>query len=160
MKVAEAVSIAATAAVLILESSLVNAAGIGESCTTPSGSGTCLATSMCNGTSIAGYCPGGTDIQCCVAGEKSGLFGLDICDVASVSQYECFQSSGFGDFTVPRGFRSTGVVDTNLCTTLRSAKSAGVPFRDTYMFPCPVREHCSFVIIFFRHFNCFADLLC
>ena len=39
--------------------------------------------------------------------------------------------------TIPRGFRSTGAVDTNVCTSLENAQLAGVPYRDTYMFPCP-----------------------
>ena len=40
-------------------------------CTTPQGSGTCLATSSCtgNGTSYAGYCTGPSDLQCCVQGD-------------------------------------------------------------------------------------------
>lgn len=40
---------------------------VGESCTTPSGSGTCLSTSTsCSGSFYAGYCPGNASIQCCV----------------------------------------------------------------------------------------------
>jgi hypothetical protein len=31
------------------------------SCTTPSGSGTCMSTSSCSGTSIPGYCEGSSD---------------------------------------------------------------------------------------------------
>ena len=36
------------------------------------------------------------------------------------------------------GYRSSGSVDTNVCGNLNDAKSAGVPYRDVYMFPCPV----------------------
>lgn len=31
-----------------------------------SGNGTCISTSSCAGTNVAGFCPGGNDIQCCV----------------------------------------------------------------------------------------------
>eukprot|EP01035_Chromulina_nebulosa_P019375 gene19375-25242_t len=40
-------------------------------------------------------------------------------------------------FIIPRGYRSTGSVDTNVCTTLKNAKTAGISTRDVYMFPCP-----------------------
>ena len=107
-----------------------------DSCSTPEGSGECMSTSSCDGTSIPGYCSGGNDIQCCV--EKNGLFGVDICDPASKSTYECFADSGFGDMVIPRGYHSTGSVDTNICDNLKNAQLAGIPYRDTYMFPCPV----------------------
>ena len=42
-----------------------------SSCSTPSGSGTCIQTSACKGTSVAGYCAGPSDIQCCVEGASS-----------------------------------------------------------------------------------------
>lgn len=85
------------------------------------------------------HSPGSSDIQCCT--QQNGLFGLDIADPASVSDINCFISSGYKDFIVPRGFRSTGAVDTNVCTNLKNAKSAGIKYRDVYMFPCPVRTH-------------------
>jgi hypothetical protein len=66
------------------------------------------------------------------------VFGVDIADPASVSDLNCFVSSGYKDFIVPRGFRSTGAVDTNVCPNLKNAKTAGIKFRDVYMFPCPV----------------------
>lgn len=37
-----------------------------RACSTPSGSGTCLATSACSGKSVAGYCTGPSNLQCCV----------------------------------------------------------------------------------------------
>jgi hypothetical protein len=82
--------------------------------------------------------PGSSDIQCCTS--QSGMFGLDIADPASVSDINCFASSGYNDFIVPRGFRSTGAVDTNVCPNLKNAKAAGIPYRDVYMFPCPVSK--------------------
>ena len=39
-------------------------------CSTDFGSGTCVSTSSCAGFSIAGHCPGSTNIQCCIT-EKS-----------------------------------------------------------------------------------------
>jgi hypothetical protein len=101
--------------------------------------GECVSKSAgcCLGTLSTGYCPGSSDIQCCTIGSASGMYGLDIADPASVTDYSCFSSSGFGDFTVPRGFRSTGAIDTNVCTNLKNAQSAGVKYRDVYMFPCP-----------------------
>ena len=36
------------------------------SCSTPTGSGTCMQTSACTGTSVPGYCAGPSDLQCCV----------------------------------------------------------------------------------------------
>ena len=113
--------------------STVGAWTTGEACTTPEGSGVCLPTAACSGTSVSGYCPGGNDIQCCVTGSKDGLFGLDIANQASTSTYTCFAESGYGDFTIPRGFHSTGVVDTDVCGNLKHAQEAGIPYRDTYM---------------------------
>lgn len=56
------------------------------SCTTPSGSGTCVSTISCKGTSVPGYCPGAADIQCCVVG---GTFNSPIsrADIISRGQY-------------------------------------------------------------------------
>jgi hypothetical protein len=82
--------------------------------------------------------PGSNDIQCCTA--TDGMFGVDIADPATVSDLNCFVSSGYKDFIVPRGFRSTGAVDTNVCPNLKNAKTAGIKFRDVYMFPCPVSQ--------------------
>lgn len=107
------------------------------SCTVNSVKGDCVSqsASCCQGILSTGYCPGSSDIQCCTS--QSGMFGLDIADPATVSDMSCFMSSGYKDFIVPRGFRSTGAVDTNVCTNLKNAKSAGIKFRDVYMFPCP-----------------------
>ena len=33
-------------------------------------SGKCLFTSQCNGQSVSGYCPGGSDFQCCISGDS------------------------------------------------------------------------------------------
>ncbi|CAM4782004.1 unnamed protein product [Rotaria magnacalcarata] len=52
----------------------------GTACTANGKSGTCIATSSCAGTSVAGLCPGAANIRCCVAaggssGSSSGLCG-------------------------------------------------------------------------------------
>lgn len=53
---------------------------IGQSCTTPDGTGTCQNTADCTtqGFNLAGYCPGPADIQCCIkqtcnTGSSSGI---------------------------------------------------------------------------------------
>jgi hypothetical protein len=111
-------------------------------CTTPSGSGTCMQKSKCSsegGVSISGYCTGPSDIQCCVTGvppAPSGEYGVDISDAMSTSAASCYASSGI-TYVIPRGYRSVGEVDTNVCTSLANAKSVGITKRETYMFPCP-----------------------
>jgi len=45
-------------------------------CSTPSGSGTCMQTSLSSskgGKSVSGYCTGPTDLQCCVTGGGGGV---------------------------------------------------------------------------------------
>ena len=106
-------------------------------CSTPLGSGTCMQTSACSGMSLAGYCTGPSDVQCCVS-QPSGMFGVDISSSISESIFECLTNSGFGSFVIPRGYCSTGEVDSKVCTTLINAQSAGYSNRDVYMFPCPV----------------------
>lgn len=111
-----------------------------NSCSTPYGSGTCQQTSACSGTSYSGYCTGPSDLQCCVSGSpptpSSSTQGLDISASLSSSTASCFVSSGYS-YIVPRGYQSTGNVDSHVCTSLNSAYSAGFKTRDTYLFPCP-----------------------
>ena len=109
-----------------------------SACSTPSGSGTCMQTSQCSskgGKSVAGYCTGPSDLQCCVTGSSSAQYGADISSTMSSSAASCFKSDG-KTFVIPRGYKSTGAVDTQVCTTLNSAYNAGIPTRDTYLFPC------------------------
>lgn len=108
------------------------------SCATPAGSGSCIATSQCaseGGVSLGGYCVGPSDIQCCVKG-GSGEYGIDISTTISSSSASCFKSSGI-TYVVPRGYMSIGEVDSSVCPTLINAANAGIPKRDTYLFPCP-----------------------
>lgn len=108
------------------------------SCSTPSGSGTCMQTSLCSsqgGSSVPGYCVGPSDLQCCVKGSSSGQYGVDVSTTISSSSASCFSSSGMS-FVIPRGYKSTGNVDTQVCTSIKSAYNAGIKTRDTYLFPC------------------------
>lgn len=109
-----------------------------NSCSTPYGTGTCKQTSACTGKSYSGYCTGPTDLQCCVSGSpSSGSFGVDVSASVSSSTFSCLKSSGFGTFAIPRGYQSTGKVDSNVCSNLKNAQSGGFSYRDVYMFPCP-----------------------
>lgn len=110
-------------------------------CTTPSGSGTCMQSSLCSsqgGTSLSGYCVGPSDLQCCVSATPSddGQYGVDLASAITSTQATCLKNAGI-TYVIPRGFRSTGSVDTNVCNTIITAAAAGIATRDTYIFPCP-----------------------
>lgn len=45
-----------------------------------SGSGTCKSTSSCSGTSVAGYCPGSSSVQCCVPKAASTSCSTPVCN--------------------------------------------------------------------------------
>jgi len=66
-----------------------------------------------------------------------GTGGVDISQLLSSSTAACFASNGAGNYIIPRGYRSSGSVDPNVCSSLTAAKSGGIPIRETYMFPCP-----------------------
>ena len=63
-------------------------------------------------------------------------YGLDFSSAASSSSASCFVSNGF-TYVVPRGYRSSGAVDTAVCGSLNTAKAAGIATRDVYLFPQP-----------------------
>ena len=112
-------------------------------CSTPSGSGTCMQTSLCSsqgGSSFSGYCTGPSDLQCCVKGSPppptSSTYGVDISTTVSSSSASCFVSSSVS-YIVPRGYTSLGSVDSAVCTSLNNAHNAGIKTRDVYIFPCP-----------------------
>lgn len=67
----------------------------------------------------------------------SGTIGIDISQALSSSTASCFVSNGAGAFLLPRGYRSSGSTDPNMCASLKAAQSAGIAKRGTYMFPCP-----------------------
>lgn len=110
-----------------------------NSCSTPQGSGTCMQTSACTGTSVSGYCVGPSEVQCCISGTPpvpdDSEYGIDVCDPVSSSTASCFVNGG-KSFIIPRGYHSTGTVDTAVCNTIINAANAGIKTRDTYMFPC------------------------
>ena len=54
----------------------------------------------------------------------------------STTSAQCLHNNGWSMVSM-RAYRSSGSVDTNTCTTLKNAKSAGIPQRDAYLFPCP-----------------------
>lgn len=109
-------------------------------CTTPSGSGICMQTSLCSsqgGTSVAGTCLGPSDLQCCVkAIPTNGQYGVDFSSAITSTQATCLKNEGI-TYVIPRGFRSTGTVDTNVCNSITTAATAGITTRDTSIFPCP-----------------------
>ena len=98
-----------------------------------------MATSACSskgGKSYSGYCVGPTDLQCCVTGApSSSKTGFDISTTLSSSSASCLVNSGYS-FAIPRGYKSTGAVDTAVCTSIKAAKTAGVAIREAYLFPC------------------------
>jgi len=110
------------------------------SCTTPSGTGSCMQTSLCSskgGSSFSGYCSGPSDLQCCVTGTvTTSSYGVDVSSTITTTAASCLKSAGFS-FVIPRGYKSTGSVDTQVCTSIINAKSGGISVRDTYLFPCP-----------------------
>jgi hypothetical protein len=98
-----------------------------------------MQTSKCSvngGSSISGYCIGESDLQCCVTGSSTTKsYGVDVSSAVGSSTASCLASSTFNSFIIPRGYKSSGSVDTNVCTTLNNAKTAGISRRDVYMFP-------------------------
>lgn len=112
-------------------------------CSTPHGAGTCIQSSLCSsrgGTAYGGYCTGPSDLQCCVTGSPptptTSELGLDLYPATSVSTFQCMLNAGY-TYVIPRGYRSSGQVDSNVCTNLKNAQSAGIQKRDVYIFPCP-----------------------
>jgi hypothetical protein len=62
-------------------------------------------------------------------------YGYDISQALSSSSASCLNSNGY-IFAAPRGYRSTGAVDTAVCNSIKTAYNAGAKVRDTYLFPC------------------------
>jgi hypothetical protein len=76
-------------------------------------------------------------IYCCVTGGGgSSEYGIDVSSTISSSSASCFKSSGI-KFVIPRGYKSTGAVDTQVCTSIKAAATAGISKREAYLFPCP-----------------------
>ena len=62
--------------------------------------------------------------------------GFDISSPMSTTTATCMKNAGYTTI-IPRAWHSSGTIDTGACTSLNSAKSAGILNRDVYMFPCP-----------------------
>jgi hypothetical protein len=60
--------------------------------------------------------------------------GIDIAGPTSTATFTCLKNNG-NTFAIIRGFRSTGVLDTNAVSNLNNARAAGLA-TDIYMFPC------------------------
>lgn len=119
--------------------------------------GTCMPITSCKGTVYRGLCNGPTTVACCVpnpgipppppppptVGNPSSyqnVHGLSV-DVAvplTIANVNCLASQGVQSIIV-RGSRSTGVVDVNMCNTLKTSMKAfgAVSKFDVYLFPCP-----------------------
>ena len=67
---------------------------------------------------------------------NAASFGFDISTAMGESTASCMAGYGY-DWIAPRAWTSSGNVDTSACTSLNSAKTAGISQRDVYMFPCP-----------------------
>lgn len=61
--------------------------------------------------------------------------GVDMSSLLTTDAAECMVDKF--SFVIPRGYRSSGTVDTNVCSSIHHAKNAGIPKRDAYLFPCP-----------------------
>ncbi len=71
-----------------------------------------------------------------IGAELTGAqYGLDVSTTISSSSASCFVGAGYS-FAVPRGYRSSGSVDTQVCTSIIAAYNAGFKSRDAYLFPC------------------------
>ncbi|KAH6681540.1 putative GH family 25 lysozyme 4 [Halenospora varia] len=113
-------------------------------CSTPSGSGGCETTATsCGGSFLAGYCPGPSDVQCCVAGATppptgSGVLGVDLSATPPASFWTCATTEY--KVVVIRGYiqgcARGGVVASNFVENYKASKAAGIPRIDAYLFPC------------------------
>lgn len=68
--------------------------------------------------------------------KSSTQWGVDVSAAISPEVASCFKENGIS-YVIPRGYRSSGVVDSNVCTSLINAFNAGIESRDVYLFPCP-----------------------
>ncbi|CAK9251384.1 unnamed protein product [Sphagnum jensenii] len=76
-----------------------------------------------------------------VAGPQPGIvgrqYGIDVSTAITAANAQCMATSQYNGFIVPRGYQSSGNVDTNVCTDIINAYNAQIPYRDAYIFPCP-----------------------
>jgi len=103
--------------------------------------GVCQDNSLpCNGTYVAGLCPGPNNIQCCESNGPNpppgeGYYGVDVSDYVSGSTAGCMVQSGLS-FAAVRCWHSTGSPDSNAPGSVSNLNVAGFTRVDVYMFPC------------------------
>ena len=68
---------------------------------------------------------------------SSSTLGVDISQALSSSTASCIVGEGYGSILVPRGYTSTGHVDSNMCSSIQAGISGGFSHVHTYLFPCP-----------------------
>ena len=83
-------------------------------------------------------------------------YGIDVSTTISSSSAKCFKDSGY-EFVVPRGYRSSGSVDTQVCTSIINSYNAGIAKRDTYLFH--VSPGCLSFCRWIVYFPCRSNLL-
>jgi hypothetical protein len=66
--------------------------------------------------------------------QASAVIGGDISEPFPTSAFYCAHTSGW-DFIIVRGFMGTGSIDPNAVDSLERARTAGIPYRDTYCVP-------------------------
>jgi hypothetical protein len=52
-----------------------------------------------------------------------------------LSVWQCLKSNGYS-FAIPRAYKSSGTVDSNVNVNVKNARDAGFKNVDIYMFPC------------------------
>ncbi|KAF9356263.1 hypothetical protein BGX26_005485, partial [Mortierella sp. AD094] len=93
-------------------------------CKTKDGrSGNCVSTSSCSGTSIAGLCPGPSNIQCCVSG---GSTGGSSCTVGDGRTGKCISTGSCTGTSVP-GY-CPGSSNIQCCVSGNAPKPPSGPF--------------------------------
>mmetsp|Transcript_30474 Transcript_30474/g.85303 ORF Transcript_30474/g.85303 Transcript_30474/m.85303 type:complete len:216 (-) Transcript_30474:86-733(-) len=70
-----------------------------------------------------------------MVGQTVATYGVDISQAVSSSSFSCMVGEGF-IFAIPRGYRSNGSVDPNIVSNIDNARSGGMSYVDTYLFPC------------------------
>jgi GH25 family lysozyme M1 (1,4-beta-N-acetylmuramidase) len=74
--------------------------------------------------------------------------GVDLSQPFATSVYTCFKNSGI-NFAIIRAYCSYGGVDSHAVSNLQNAHAAGIPYVDTYFFPCRGKSASAQVTEFF-----------
>ena len=61
--------------------------------------------------------------------------GVDYADNFSLNDMHCLRGHGI-EFASPRAWHSYGAMDTNAVPAIATARKAGIPNVDVYLFPC------------------------